>query len=90
MTMRPDLRLRASTLAALDTEVGRARGKFPGNRFLLAALTEEVGELASAILQRQGPDEVRKEALQVACVALRILEEGDSAFSDVTDAEALP
>ena len=78
------------TVVRLEAEVRRARGKFPGNRFLLAALTEEVGELARALLQRQGEAQVQREALQVACVALRILEEGDASFADVTDAEALP
>ena len=78
------------TIFALAEEVARARAKFPGNRFMLAALTEEVGELARALLQRQGADRVRAEALQVACVAIRIFEEGDSSFDDVSDCEAKP
>lgn len=80
----------ATTIADLRAEVVRARRKFPGNRHLLAALVEEVGELAQAYLQRKPASEVRKEAIQIACVALRILEEGDAEFSEVTDAEALP
>lgn len=78
------------TLADVAHEVHRARTKFPGNRLLLAALMEEVGELARAYLQREGPDRVRKEAIQVACVALRIAEEGDATFDNVSDAEAKP
>lgn len=78
------------TLDRLSAEVHAARRKFPGNRFLLAALTEEVGELAQAMLQKKPREDVEKEALQVACVALRILEEGDASFSDIQDHEAKP
>lgn len=78
------------TAAALDAEMVRARAKFPGNRQLLTACTEELGEVARALLQRKGREEVCREALQVAVVALRIYEEGDASFDDVTDAEALP
>lgn len=72
--------LENETLAAVTMEVDRARKKFPTNKHLLAALMEEVGELAKE-LQEYGPLERRNaEALQVACVALRIYEEGDSDF----------
>lgn len=63
-------------------EVVRARNKFPSNNKLLAALMEEVGELAAAMLQRKSEEEVKKEAIQVACVAIRLLEEGDGDFSN--------
>jgi NTP pyrophosphatase (non-canonical NTP hydrolase) len=76
------------TMDAIGAEVMRARIKFPGNRFLLAALTEEVGELAQAMLQRAPKDEIEKEAIQVAAVAIRILEEGDASFDDITAAES--
>lgn len=79
----------AASLTILADRVARGRAKFPGNRFMLAALTEEVGELARALLQRKGP-EVRAEALDVAVVALRIYEEGDATFDDITDEEAKP
>ena len=79
-----------STMVELADEIVRARAKFPGSRFLLAALTEEVGELARAILQRKTGDEIKREAIQVACVALRIYEEGDSAFDGLTDEESKP
>lgn len=78
-----------ATLDRLVAEILRARTKFPGNALLLAALTEEVGELAQALLQRQGPERVTAEALQVATVALRIAEEGDATFANLTDAQAL-
>lgn len=78
------------TIDALQAEIVKARLKFPGNRFLLAALTEEVGELAKALLQKKGEDVIVREAIQVACVALRIVEEGDGSFNDITDDEAKP
>lgn len=62
-------------------ELDRARKKFPDNAKLLAALTEEVGELAQAMLQGKSHAEIFKEAIQVACVAVRIAEEGDSDFN---------
>jgi NTP pyrophosphatase (non-canonical NTP hydrolase) len=58
--------------------------KFPENSFLLTALMEEVGELARAYLQGQGENRVRAEALQVACVALRIYEESDPVYAAMT------
>jgi NTP pyrophosphatase (non-canonical NTP hydrolase) len=68
------------TLDAVSEEVRRARKKFPGRAKLLAALIEEVGELAKAMLQRKSLEDVEKEAVQIACVAIRIIEEGDSDF----------
>lgn len=84
-TVQPESEARknmlGSTMANLGAEIVRARTKFPGNAKLLAALTEEVGELAQAMLQRKPIAEIVKEALQVACVAVRIAEEGDSDFA---------
>lgn len=80
----------AETFEALAREIRHARKKFPGNRFLLAALTEEIGELAQALLQKDEREQIRHEALQVACVALRIYEEGDAIFDVLTDEEAKP
>ncbi len=77
-----------ATVCDIAEEVQRARAKFPGRRFLLAALTEEVGELAQAFLQKKPADEIRKEAIQVACLAIRIIEEGDSSFDDITARES--
>lgn len=82
--------MKHQTAIAVREEMDRARAKVPGNRFMLAALTEEVGELARALLQSRSREEVQAEAIQVACVALRIVEEGDATFSDVTPEEALP
>lgn len=76
------------TLRGISAETKRARKKFPGNRHILAALTEEAGELAQAILQKKDKKNINKEAFQVAAMAVRIIEEGDSAFDDLTDEEA--
>ncbi len=84
-TLNPPSQL---TLDAISAEVIRARQKFPGKRFLLAALMEEVGELSRAYLQKKDKDEIEIEAIQVACLAIRIIEEGDAAFDDITDVEA--
>jgi hypothetical protein len=61
----------------LIAELTRARTKFPGRRFRLPALVEEVGELAEAILANDA-DAIRREAIQVAATAIRIAEEGDA------------
>lgn len=66
-------------------EVRRARAKWPGNRVQMAACTEEVGELAKALLHHDyegGPAaDVWKEAVQVAAMAMRVAVEGDSSFN---------
>lgn len=63
------------TIEALTSEIERARSKFPSNAHLFLALVEEVGELSKDLLE--GNVGWREEALQVACVALRLYEEGD-------------
>lgn len=65
--------MESMTALRLERELRRAREKFPKNDRLFLALTEEVGELAKATLE--GGD-IQEEALHVACVAVRILEEG--------------
>lgn len=66
-------------------ELKAAREAFPGTTHMLAALVEEVGELAQAIMQhdrKQGTSvqEVLREAIQVASMAVRIAVEGDDNF----------
>lgn len=78
------------TMHAIAAEVIKARLKFPGNRFVFTALVEEVGELARAIIQRKDRDAIEREAIQVAAMCVRIIEEGDPIYNDVTDAEAKP
>ena len=68
-------------------ELARARAKFPTQNVwkTLAALTEEVGELNEAVLQTIGRvnakgktlADVRKEAVQVAAMAMRVVLDTD-------------
>lgn len=67
-----------AAIEALVKEIARARAKFPNNRHMLAALTEEVGELAKALVEED--EEWRTEAIQCACVAIRVATEGDGDF----------
>jgi hypothetical protein len=72
--------LRRTILAVCD-EVVRARRKFPDpENPNFAALVEEVGELAKAMIEKLTPEEIRSEAVQVACMAIRIIEEGDQSL----------
>jgi len=58
-------------------ELVRARTKFPGDNVTMLALMEEVGELAKASFE-ESRDRVRKEAVQVATMAMRVVLDGDS------------
>lgn len=69
-----------AALADVDCEISRARSKFPDNKHLFAALVEEVVELAKELLEKGNTAHARYEAMQVACVAIRIMTEGDSDF----------
>ncbi len=91
--MKDENEVRQSTFSALDAEIERARRKFPGANQNFTALIEEVGELAQALLQSNGNPvdgwkqtsaEVYKEAKQVACMAIRMMEEGDPFFPHYT------
>lgn len=67
---------RSSTVEALLKEIVQAKTKFPGSERLMAALLEEVGELAEELLKDQWDyKKLVAEALQVACVAVRVSEE---------------
>lgn len=73
----------------MRSELVRARDKFPKSEKMLAAITEELGELAEALLKltedgQLNPTElnirlaaVYKEAVQVAATTLRLAVEGD-------------
>jgi len=63
-------------LADVAAEIERARTKFPGDNLTTIALMEEVGEVAKAALD-ESPDALRKEAVQVACMAARLVLDGD-------------
>jgi len=73
----------------LELELLAANKKFPGNDDNFMALTEEFGELAQALIQQKhepvkGKDDadIYTEAIQTACVALKIAMSGDSNFPD--------
>lgn len=63
----------------ISVELVRARAKFPGKNVTFAALVEEVGELATALFE-ESSDRVRKEAVQVAVMAMRVVLDGDNCF----------
>jgi len=67
-------------LRDVKEEINTAKKKFPYPNPNLAALTEEVGELAQAMLQRKTPSEIYAEAVQVAAMAMRCALEGDPQF----------
>ena len=73
-----------TTFINLQREVEGARTKFPKNQHKLAALQEEAGELAQALIDHSRgnatPQQVYKEAIQVAAMAVRVAEEGDASF----------
>lgn len=62
-------------------EIGRARKKFPDNAGSMCALTEEVGELAKALLDEDS-SRILAEAVQVACMAFRVASEGDRTLNE--------
>lgn len=66
-------------------ELDAARSQFPDSTHMLAALVEEVGEVAKALMEHdrnQGTSvqEVMRECVQVATMAIRIATEGDENF----------
>lgn len=65
----------------LRRELQSARKKFPSSDAVLAALTEEVGELAKAHMEEW--NRVIKEAVQVAAMAIRVAVEGDATLIGV-------
>lgn len=77
----------SDALTDVRCELSRARAKFPGTPDLLPALMEEVGELAQIMMhQKHEPEKgatnygVYEEAIQVACVAIRLATEGTDGF----------
>ena len=78
--------LTAKFIAEVETELARARKLFPENRHMLAALGEETGELANALIENDigNPTAtaaaIWKEAVQSAVMAARIATEGDASF----------
>lgn len=66
-------------MAEIEKELTRARAKFPGKNVTFAALIEEVGELATAIFEEPA-ENVGKEAIQVAVMAIRLILDGDQTY----------
>lgn len=71
----------AALLVEIVDELTRAREKFPGTNCTLAALMEEVGEVSTALMEEPRAH-VRKEAVQVAVVAMRIVLDGDQTLDE--------
>lgn len=76
----PQDNLRTLTVEILN-ELERARTKFPGDNVTMLALMEEVGELAKATFEESRAN-VRKEAVQVAVMAIRVILDGDATLND--------
>lgn len=68
-------------LAEVRAELVRARTLFPGDRIMTVALAEEFGELCKAILDEPAAN-VRKEAVQVATMAARVVLDGDGSVRE--------
>lgn len=68
-------------LNEVQREVNKARQAFPTNEHLIAAATEEFGELIKAVLdhtQKDGSEEaIHKEGVQAAAMVARLVLEGD-------------
>ncbi len=75
-------------LADVRAELIRARAKFPGDRIMTIALAEEFGELAKAILDEPAAN-VRKEAVQTAVMAARVVLDGDGSVAEWRAARGL-
>ena len=75
-------------LEDVHEEIQKARAKFPNSRRSFAALVEEVGELAQALLHvLEKPSDknrthIREEAIQVAAMACRVAVEGDTSLTE--------
>lgn len=68
--------MKKETLKLITEELINAREKFPSSSLCMIALMEEVGDLAKAILSESRMS-IKIEAVQVAVMAIRVLEEGD-------------
>ena len=71
---------------AMVKELKRARAKHPTTN--IAAMTEECGEVAQALLDKTW-GEVRKESIQLAAVSLRLAIEGDPTMAPFRTARGL-
>lgn len=76
LTASSDVQKLGDLLWEVGREVQRARGLFPDPNLLTLAFGEEAGELTKAVLEESKAD-VRKEAIQAAAMALRLVLDGD-------------
>ncbi|MBN0375827.1 hypothetical protein JTM61_17160 [Pseudomonas aeruginosa] len=67
-------------LGEVRAELLRARSKFPGDRIMTIAIAEEFGELCKAVLDEPAAN-VRKEAVQTAVMAARVVLDGDGSVT---------
>jgi hypothetical protein len=89
------VRMDAPTDDAIDTflncvrlELMHALDKFPDPAGSMAALTEEVGEVAKALLD-ESQDDLYSECVQTAVVALRVAIQGDPSIDPIRLAKGL-
>lgn len=75
-------------LDQVRAELAHARSKFPGDRIMTLAMAEEFGELVKAVLDEHSSD-VRKEAVQTAAMAARVVLDGDASVNDWRAAKGL-
>lgn len=75
-------------LDQVRAELTRARALFPGDRIMTLAMAEEFGELVKAVLDEPAAN-VRKEAVQTAAMAARVVLDGDVSVNDWRAAKGL-
>lgn len=75
-------------LDEVRAELQHARSKFPGDRLMTVALAEEFGELCKAVLDEPA-ERVRKEAVQTAVMAARVVLDGDGSVQEWRQAKGL-
>lgn len=79
----------AEFMGDVARELVSARARFPNSWGSMTALTEEVGELAKAMLD-ESPERIRAEAVQVAVMACRVAIEGDSTLIELRNRKGGP
>lgn len=75
-------------LDQVRAELAHARSKFPGDRIMTLAMAEKFGELVKAVRDEHSSD-VRKEAVQTAAMAARVVLDGDASVNDWRAAKGL-
>lgn len=75
-------------IVAIRQEYTRVLAKFSDPSCSMTALTEEVGELAKALLD-ESPERIQDEAVQVAVVAIRVALQGDPSIDSLRRSRGL-